>query len=195
MSSILRKAKRQLQDEQNELLEALRTVKPKKRVAAENILIDEQTQIKIWEEVVREDLDVVFQAGATSVSQDKVTYEDDLMKSAVGWIVAPLRETLTLAIDEGEQDDAATRVGARYREWRNTDLKNALYDAMSSAYNNGVVAGAKKGATAQWKVAKAGQCPDCDDNALEPTQVGEAFPTGQVAPPAHAGCKCVLVVA
>lgn len=194
-SSILRKAKRQLQDEQNELLESLRTVKPKKRIAAENILPDEQTQLKTWEEAIRSDLDTVFAAGAATVSKDKVSYDADASKSAVSWIITPLRETLTIAIDEGEQADATTRVGARYREWRNSDLKNALYDALCSAYNNGVLSAAKSDATIKWNVEKAGQCPDCDDNALEPTAVGEAFPTGQVAPPAHSGCRCVVTVA
>jgi hypothetical protein len=41
--------------------------------------------------------------------------------------------------------------------------------------------------------AEEGQCPDCDDNALEPTVKGEAFPTGQPHPPAHPGCRCLLV--
>jgi DivIVA domain-containing protein len=195
MSSVLRKAKRQLQDEQNELLEGLRTVKPKKRVAAENLLPDEQTQLKIWEEAIREDLEGVFASGAKTVSGQSYVYDDNALKSAVAWVITPLREALTQTIDEGDQAEAANRVGAKYREWRNTDLKNALMDAMCSAYNNGVVTAADKDATVTWKVVKAGQCPDCDDNALEPTKAGEAFPTGQVAPPAHAGCKCVLVVA
>jgi hypothetical protein len=39
-----------------------------------------------------------------------------------------------------------------------------------------------------------GPCPDCDDNALAgPTPRGEVFPTGQPHPPAHAGCRCLLV--
>ena len=28
-----------------------------------------------------------------------------------------------------------------------------------------------------------------------PTVKGEAYPTGQLHPPAHAGCRCLLVVA
>lgn len=194
-TTILRKAKRQLQDEQNELLEALRTIKPKKRVAAENILPDEQTQIKTWEEAIRSELETVFNAGSSTISSENFTYEDEALKSAVNWIISPLRETLTMAIDEGEQSDATSRVGARYREWRNSDLKNALYDALCSAYNNGVVSAAKSDSTLNWVVEKAGQCPDCDDNALEPTTLGEAFPTGQVVPPAHSGCRCVIAVA
>jgi hypothetical protein len=42
--------------------------------------------------------------------------------------------------------------------------------------------------------ALVGKCPDCDDNALEPTVKGSDFPTGQPHPPAHPGCRCLLVV-
>lgn len=39
-----------------------------------------------------------------------------------------------------------------------------------------------------------GPCPDCDDDALAgELPKGEAFPTGQHHPPAHSGCRCLLV--
>lgn len=193
-TGILRKAKRQLQDEQNEVLEALRTTKSKKKLSAEAVLIDIETHEKVWTELLREDLEKVFSAGAKTVSKKSFTYSDDALHFAINWITASLRETISLAIDEGDQAEASTRVGARYREWRNNDLKGALFDSMSAAYNNGVVVAAD-GSTLNWKVEKAGRCPDCDDNSLEATSAGETFPTGQIAPPAHTGCKCVLTVA
>jgi len=40
-----------------------------------------------------------------------------------------------------------------------------------------------------------GPCPDCDDNTLAgELPKGEEFPTGQLHPPAHAGCRCLLVL-
>ena len=194
-STILRKAKRQLQDEQNELLESLRTVKSKKRISSISILPEEQTQIKNWTESLRTELEEVFLAGAKTVSGKEVQAGEEVLKSSVHWIISPLRETLIVAVDEGEASESGTRVGAKYREWRNSDLKNALYDALCCAYNNGVLNAAEKDATMKWEVEKAGQCPDCDDNALEPTASGESFPTGQIAPPAHSGCRCVIAIA
>ena len=39
-----------------------------------------------------------------------------------------------------------------------------------------------------------GPCPDCDDDALAGLlPKGEEFPTGQTYPPAHSGCRCLLV--
>ena len=47
----------------------------------------------------------------------------------------------------------------------------------------------------RWVPAEVEQCPDADDNALEPTCKGRPFPTGQSCPPAHAGCRCLVVPA
>ena len=46
----------------------------------------------------------------------------------------------------------------------------------------------------RWVPAEVGRCPDCDDNALEPTARSEPFPTGQRFPPAHPGCRCFLAL-
>ena len=51
------------------------------------------------------------------------------------------------------------------------------------------------GAVLRWIPLVEGRCADCDDNALEPTVKGRAFPTGQAHPPAHPGCRCLLAPA
>ena len=39
-------------------------------------------------------------------------------------------------------------------------------------------------------------CPDCDDNSLAGSvPKGEPFPTGDLHPPAHPGCRCIAVPA
>jgi hypothetical protein len=44
----------------------------------------------------------------------------------------------------------------------------------------------------EWVTVVGGCCPDCDDNTLEPTTRGKPFPTGQLLPPAHPGCRCLV---
>ncbi len=193
-SSILRKAKKQLQNEQNELLDALRTTKSKKRLKADEVLPSIDAHIKIWEENLREDIESVFELGAKSVSNKKVAITDEVQKNIISWVIAPLRESLSIAINEGEVADLSTRVGAKYREWRNSDLKIALGDVLCSTYSNGVLNAAPKDAVLSWIVEKLGKCVDCDDNALEPTKVNEQFPTGQCCAPAHSGCRCVITL-
>jgi hypothetical protein len=50
-------------------------------------------------------------------------------------------------------------------------------------------------ATVRWVVDPgAGPCPDGEDDALEgPISRGTPFPTGHLYPPAHPGCRCLLV--
>ncbi|MBU6216559.1 MAG: hypothetical protein KGR17_08125, partial [Acidobacteria bacterium] len=70
----------------------------------------------------------------------------------------------------------------------------AAGDLTSAGFACGVVAAAPAGATWCWVVDHGGlPCSDAEDNSLAGDVVaGEAFPTGDVAPPAHAGCRCIL---
>lgn len=189
-SAALRKAKKQLQNEQNELLDALRTTKSKKKITAQEVLPALDSHIKMWTENLREEIEGIYVKGAGKKVQAS---EEDLV-AAISWTIEPLREALTLSIEEGDFADVTTRVGAKYREWRNNDLKVALADTLCATYSLGVLVAAPKGTMMQWVVEKAGQCVDCDDNALEPTKANEAFPTGQAYAPAHSGCRCVIAV-
>ena len=66
-------------------------------------------------------------------------------------------------------------------------------DLLAAAYARGAFDATPSGAVLRWVPAEVGQCPDADDNALEPTVKGQAFPTGQPYPPAHPGCRCLVV--
>ena len=84
-------------------------------------------------------------------------------------------------------------ISARYREWRARDLDGLLGDLLAAAYARGAFDATPSGARLRWVPAEVGQCPDADDNALEPTVKGQPFPTGQPYPPAHPGCRCLVV--
>jgi len=64
---------------------------------------------------------------------------------------------------------------------------------VTMAFSRAAFAAAPDGAVLRWVFGDEGPCPDCDDNALAgPTAKGEPYPTGQLHPPAHAGCRCLL---
>lgn len=198
------RVKRLLQDEQNELLDAVRRQKGKGDPA--DVVPSEAEQVARWAEVFRPVVDDLYAAGRTLGGGRTRPAPDGLVDQLVGLLVLPLRErvagSLGAAVREGPYDGlpdlqraVASAVGARYREWRGQDLETALGDLASWAFARGVFDATPDGTLLRWVPAEVEQCPDADDNALEPTCKGRPFPTGQSCPPAHAGCRCLVVPA
>ncbi len=86
-------------------------------------------------------------------------------------------------------------LGAAYREWKSQRIERIAGDALSGAFSRGTWHAMPEGASMRWIVEDVdGPCPDCDDDALAGVLPrGEVFPTGQHYPPAHSGCRCLLV--
>jgi len=153
--------------------------------------------------VLQPAIDTAYSAGAATVegAAGVGAAPRALLTELSTSVVTPLRERLGSSL---EQIDArspadteiavAQSLGARYREWRGEQLEDVLGDALAAAWSRGVFDAAPDGARLRWIPAVVGKCPDCDDNALEPTVKGSEFPTGQPHPPAHPGCRCLLVV-
>jgi DivIVA domain-containing protein len=193
-----RRAKRALQDQQNEVLDRIRTVKG--RIEAEKVLPAADEMGSAWVKVLREPLTAAYAGAQVSIAGPErkgSEVPEELVEELARDMVDPWRQRLVAAIDAaGEDTDSITqRLGSRYREYRGKQLENRLGDALASAWARGTFDAAPDGARLRWIPAAVGRCPDCDDNALEPTARTEAFPTGQLYPPAHPGCRCFLAVA
>jgi len=197
------RVKRLLQDEQNELLDAVRRQK-KGKAEAIDALAPEAEQVAQWAEVFRSVVDDLYAAGRTLGGGRTRPAPDGLVDQLVGLLVLPLRERVAASLESAMRDGpydslpelqraVASAVGARYREWRGQDLDTALGDLASWAFARGVFDATPDGTLLRWVPAEIEQCPDADDNALEPTGKGRPFPTGQSCPPAHAGCRCLVV--
>ncbi len=198
---LVRRGKRALQDEQNDLLDGLRRQRGK--IDTAKVLPPFEDQLARWAHVLQPAVDAAYSAGAGSVDGSTTTQAASrgLLTELAGSVVTPLRERLAASldtIDARTPADAeiaiAQSLGARYREWRGEQLEGVLGDALAVAYSRGVFDAAPDGTRLRWVPAIVGKCPDCDDNALEPTVKGSDFPTGQPHPPAHPGCRCLLVV-
>jgi hypothetical protein len=194
-----RRAKRTLQDEQNDILDGVRRQRGK--IDTAKVLPPLDDQLARWAHVLQPAVDTAYGAGAASAGGDAERAPAPVLHELSAVLVTPLRDRLsaTLAeIDEPTPADTelaiAQRLGARYREWRSQQLEAALDDALASAHARGVYDAAPEGARLRWVPVQPGTCADCDDNALEPTVRGADFPTGQPYPPAHPGCRCLLVV-
>jgi DivIVA domain-containing protein len=198
-----RKLKRVLADEQNEVLDALRRKEPVRSV--DELLPPSAEQAERYAGAIGAELVLAAEAGAESV---KGTLDLDLgaagtlapaRESVVSALVAPLGERLQRCIDEGDGDnDAVTRrARAVYREWKTQRIDEQLDDVFRVAYGRGACDALEPGTPVTWIVDPDGPaCPDAEDNSLAGTiSLGEGFPTGHTCGPAHAGCRCLVVVA
>jgi hypothetical protein len=203
-TGLLRGAKRLLQDEHNELLDAVRRIRG--RVDASRLLPDPEKQHGAWSAVLAPTIDEAYAVGRAMTGRRRrpASAPKRLVAELAAGLITPLRERLMTTIDAVVADGPYESTGelhaalgpaisARYREWRARDLDGRLGDLLAAAYARGAFDAAPSGALLRWVPAEVGQCPDADDNALEPTVKGQPFPTGQPYPPAHPGCRCLIV--
>ena len=193
-----RKVKRALQDEQNDVLDRIRTVKGVPEAAA--VLPEADEQIRVLVATMREPVDAAFNGGRAAIggrpggAAPGGAAPGAMVDGLAAAMVERLRSRLVEAIDHAGEGEAVTqRLGARYREFKGQELDAVVEDTLAAAWALGVYDAAPAGQTLRWVPSVEGTCPDCDDNALEPTVRGESFPTGQPHPPAHPGCRCLLV--
>jgi DivIVA domain-containing protein len=191
---LVRQLKLAVGNEQNEVLDKIR--RQKGRPAATAVLPEVDAQVSSWAAVITSAASEAYRAARNEHGeQPGLAVPDDLATELARTMIEPLRERLVAAIDTAHEPgetsaQVAERIGARYREWKNRAAEASSDDVLVAAYSRGHYDAAPEGTQLTWRTPPAGCCPDCADNALEPTAKGEGFPTGQVHPPAHAGCRC-----
>jgi DivIVA domain-containing protein len=205
-ATLARRLKRVLQDEQNDLLDRLRNTRGEPTAA--EILPDRDARVRRIARTSRPLLDQAAKAGlsfAASILGEQAPTGgrrppelDDLAMDLATSVVDPLRRRLEQVFADDFDDDPsvlAESLGAAYREWKTQRIELAASDHIAGAFNRGTLAATPDGMLLRWIVEDiGGPCPDCDDNALAgELPKGEPFPTGQLYPPAHAGCRCLLV--
>ncbi len=198
ISGLARRLKRVLQDEQNEVLDRLRSHRGQN---PSDLVPSSVDQLARYGRASAELLEEAASAGVEFVSPGASLAPDigDLADGLAESLIGPLRRRLQQAVRGEDGDDPAAlaeRISAAYREWKAQRIDRLAGDAAISAFSRGTLS-ALPGLALRWVVDDDdGPCPDCDDNALAgPTPVGEEYPTGQQHPPAHAGCRCLLVPA
>lgn len=200
-SALARRIKRELSDEQNELLSTLRSVKG--NLTAIAFLPTPESQLERYEDIALPALaDAAEAGGSISPAKGRGTSRasvGDLAADLASAIVGPLRDRLERAVSEsaGDRDELAQRIRSTFREWKGQRVDESVSFGVLSACNRGILDRLPKGSQVRWVVA-AGDAPspDCEDNALGgATERGAAFPTGHNTPPLHPGCHCVVLPA
>jgi hypothetical protein len=114
-------------------------------------------------------------------------------------LALPLRERVSASLREAAGDDEALADGVRaaYRDWKTHRIGMQTRDTVFAAFNLGLYEATPPETPQRWLVDDGGSpCPDAEDNSLAGLVVkGEPYPTGHCFPPAHPGCRCLLVPA
>ncbi len=202
-----RRLKRALQDEQNDLLDRLRGAKGTPK--ADKMLPDLSVQIGHYVAATEPPLTKAASAGAEMTAdllgmpakaktRSGTTSMTELAQGAAERIVEPLRRRIgEIFADQGDEgaETITESLGSVYRSARNQRVERVAADVLTSAFASAAWHATPDGTVLRWIAEDAdGPCPDCDDNALAgPMAKGDAFPTGQQYPPAHEGCRCLLV--
>jgi len=199
LAAVVRAVKRGLADEQNVALERLRTTRPA-AVTVDALFGDEGEHSARAAGWGATGLATCSTAGSRLAGGAGTAISEELLAPAAArlgeQLTAPVRHRVAdlLAGAGGDHGpDTADRVNSIYREARGR-VERLVGDAVTEVVASAFAATLAAGTPVRWVVDDIdGPCPDCDDNALAgPTPLGEPFPTGQVAPPAHPGCRCVL---
>ncbi|MFN7148874.1 MAG: DivIVA domain-containing protein [Microthrixaceae bacterium] len=208
--SLSRGLKRLASDEQNEILDRLRRVKRGRPDPAE-ILPDPGEDRYVaalsaeFANAVR--AGVGFWADVAGVdTPTEVDADDDELRTALaarvtGFLAlhrAHLERTFAEAEEAGlDASETGDRVRAAYRDWRSGSLSDLAGDLATAGFALGERRAAGPGTPWRWVVDHGGlPCADGEDNALAgAVACDEPFPTGDVTPPAHPGCRCMLAPA
>lgn len=193
----IRKLRRVLADEQNEVLDRLRR---NSKATLDDLLPDEGDHTLRWAEAAASALSDAASGGARFYGNGGMPASvDDLAIDLGQGLTRPLRDRIDASLREAAGDDDALADGIRaaYRDWKTHRIEMQARDTVFAAFNRGLYDATTSGTSMRWLVDDGGSpCPDAEDNSLAGLVVhGEAYPTGHCHPPAHPGCRCLLVPA
>jgi DivIVA domain-containing protein len=197
-STLGRRLKRALQDDQNGLLDRLRKGTGE---WSDDLLTDPAAQRDLYAKAASAPVRDAMTAGAAFARsvvggrRAKAAAPDGHAVDEVsGELASKIVSLIRRRLEAGEISDAAERIGAAYREWRGERIERLAEDSAVEAFSKGVLAGVGKHGL-RWSRSDVGPgCADCEDNGLAgAVSPGDEFPTGHRHPPAHAGCRCLIV--
>ncbi len=194
LTVLTRKVKRVLQDDQNVMLDRLRSVKG----AITTELEDEHAQRARYAEAAFDALADAAAAGSQFAYDESGANGGPVDRQELQDVSADLAVTIVLALRKrilaDGSGDGQDRVNMAYKEWRGARVERLCTDAARRAFHIGVLA-ASSGRSVRFLPAP--HDPPCDACALDAAAgeriAGQRFPSGSAHPPLHAGCACAVV--
>lgn len=194
--------KRLLQEDQNALLDNIRTNRG--RGDFETDISPYEEQLGRIRDGLREPLQAAFDAGRTSAGAtepgDPRESIDDLVTKQV---LEPLRSEISRVVKPGlEAQDTPTAIGERagdvYRVWKGVRTEMLGEGLAFAMYHYGLLDRWGEAGVSGKRWALSTDEPNCTGACRINSDAGmvgitDPFPSGHSAPPAHGGCNCCLV--
>jgi DivIVA domain-containing protein len=194
VDTTVRQLRRIVQDEQSSALVTLRSSRV--RPGLDALLGDLSSHTARFAGPINDGVDRVVSAAGADTKSVRAQMDAtvlDLLDEVVTMRRAGLAAVLEL--DGVSTDSVGESLRAGAREWSTERITNRVTDVMSAAYAVSVFSMTTTGARVRWVLDDGTtSCSECDDNVLaEAASSGDSFPTGHLHPPAHRGCRCVVV--
>jgi hypothetical protein len=206
-----RSLRRLASDEQNEVLDQLRRLK-RARPDVATVLSDPEATRTRFVDALLADFGAAVEAGSTFWSEvagssaDTLFDDEDRTRNVLSSQLdeflavhrAHLERTFAEADEQGmDASDLGDSIRAAYRDLRSSSLAELAGDLATAGFAHGERVAAGPGTPWRWVVDNGGlPCADGEDNALAgDVACEEPFPTGDITPPAHPGCRCMLLPA
>jgi DivIVA domain-containing protein len=191
-AKLSRAVKRALGDDQNRLLDQLRSAPSS---GSEDLLGPEDAHVAVYADAARGVLGEAYAAGAMFAGTGAAIPPAATIEQTATGLARGVVTMLRRRIAEGA-DETGDTVGAAFREWRGERVERLAGDHATQAFSAGAAAAVGTDHKVRWVVTSTAGCSDCEDNALAgAVSATEAFPTGHAYPPAHAGCRCLVAPA
>lgn len=208
---MLRGLRRLASDEQNEVLDRLRRIK-RGRPEMDDVIPSADEMLSTFSDgiladfsaAVRAGFDFWVDAGGTTEMATFVVPADirERLEEIVSGFISLHRAHLERSMEQSAEagtgtDELMTAIKSVYRDWRQSSLSEMAGDLAIAGFSHGERTAAGTGVPWMWVVDNGGlPCADGEDNALAgAVPSGDSFPTGDQFPPAHSGCRCILVPA
>lgn len=202
---LVRRTKRLLQDEHNELLDSLRQGGQEgAEKLVQGILDSAHERSKAVRDYLFRSAEIGVgselgssKADGSNVNSEEIAQSIDVLSAEMVGTLSRLSggrilETV-IHLEANDEPAQITAIGAIYRELRSQRVDELVGDYVIAAFNVGQLG--KTASSYRWLVSDQGSpCPDCEDNYLAGANAKyEDFPTGHRFPPAHSGCRCLIV--
>jgi hypothetical protein len=204
--SIARSLKRLVSDEQNEVLDRLRRIKRGRPEL--DVLLPPGADVEHFVGSLGGDFSSAVAAGEMfwneavgdgDVSPAPVDGPFPVLDRLVDELLANRRAHVQRVLEQADAEglelgEVGDHVRAAYREWRSISIPELAGDLATAGFAEGARRAAGPDGRWCWIPDNGGlPCADAEDNALAgDLGVGEEFPTGDLLPPAHSGCRCIL---